>query len=163
MKEAKLLAVACLVLTLSSGKVWAAEPHDDKVPPVAAENSPPARSGIVGARAESRAKDTEKQATEAESQGKALIAKRLLALSQIWRRVAEAERQAAEVERKVRELESKSLTLQDQSRRAAALIEQTEARRARALGRLQQLGLSDASPQTKASPEVAEQPSEKSK
>lgn len=82
----------------------------------------------------------ERQA-EAARNGDTDRARRLEALASQWERVRKARIQAAKLETAATRLEKKNLELEAQAARAITLVEQTEARRARALARLRKLGL----------------------
>lgn len=94
-----------------------------------------------GQLAREQADEAESRAKQASSAKKTLVAARLTDLAQLWRRVAEEETKAAALEKAASELERETLELESKARRAASLLEQTEARRARAAARLSQLGL----------------------
>lgn len=79
---------------------------------------------------------------EAKGDGKPELVARLGALVDQWKRLALALADAARAEARASAVEQESLALEESASRAEALLEQTEARRARALGRMQELGLS---------------------
>lgn len=101
-----------------------------------------AETAEVGAPARPQAKVIERR-DEAQKAGKTGLVARFDALLTTLARVDRAERLAAELARKVEELQRKSVELERRAARAVTLIEQTEARRARALARLQELGLNE--------------------
>lgn len=78
---------------------------------------------------------------EAKRGGKTGLAQRLAALSTRWLAVVEALRTASKLEAEAADLEKERLRVREQTDRVITLLEQTEARRARALARLQELGL----------------------
>lgn len=78
---------------------------------------------------------------EAKRSGKTGLAQRLSALSTRWLAVMDALRAASRLEAEAAALEKERIRVQEQTDRVITLLEQTEARRARALARLQELGL----------------------
>lgn len=83
----------------------------------------------------------------AQADGKDDLATRLTALVEQWKRLALALADASNAEAEASAVEQESLTLEESASRAEALLEQTEARRARALGRMRELGLSPTVPE----------------
>jgi hypothetical protein len=78
---------------------------------------------------------------EAKRSGKTGLAQRLSALSTRWLAVMDALRAASKLEAEAAALEKERIQVREQTDRVITLLEQTEARRARALARLQELGL----------------------
>jgi hypothetical protein len=151
-KKSNVARLACIVsgLTLSGGALAETKgPPPSPATQSASTSSKPA-SSQVGARAEAEAKKAKRRSDEAAQAGKPLIAERLTSLAATWSKVAAHERRAAELEAEAKETEKKVLELRANAKKAVSLLDQTEARRSRALARLMELGLSDASPQTKA-------------
>ncbi len=107
----------------------------------------------MGEAATQSAAHADERSKQAEAARKPLVAERLKDLSRLWKRVAEEEKRAAEQEKLAAELEEKTLDLESKARRASSLLEQTEARRARALARLQQLGIEVPLEKSSAKPE----------
>jgi hypothetical protein len=91
---------------------------------------------------EQKAVDSAKRRqAEAERAGQTGLARRLAALSARWLAVIDALEAAAKLEAEAARLEDERIHVQEQTDRLISLVEQTEARRARALARLQALGL----------------------
>jgi len=110
----------------------AAEAETKTKPP--AEAPEPKREQERAARAAEREE-------EAKRSGNVALARRLSALASRWQAVVTALRTAADVEAKATALEQQRLDVREQTERLITLLEQTEARRARALARLQELGI----------------------
>ncbi len=100
----------------------------------------PIESELGAAADRARANALERQA-EAERAGNIAVARRLEALAAQWARVKEARIQATKREAAATQLEEENLELEARVARAVTLVEQTEARRARALARLRELDL----------------------
>ena len=85
------------------------------------------------------------RATQLEQQlkgeGEQLAADRYADAASRWKRVAAALEKATQIAKEAARLEQSTTQLQDQTRRARTLVEQTEARRARALGELRRMGI----------------------
>ena len=122
----------------------AAKEKLQSAPPSAESESAPSRvkaSRDAGGQAQSEADQASDRENKSRTGGHTLIADRLAALAKMWLRVAVAQRKAAALELQADALERETIELEAQARRGASLVEQTDARRARALGRLQELGL----------------------
>lgn len=152
MKKLKVLRLACIVsgLTLSGGALAETKGAPTAHPPSGATRSTKTAPTQVGARATAEADEAKKRSEAAKKAGKTEVAKRLASVAATWSKVAAHERRAAELEAEAKEIEKKVLALRAKSEQAVSLLDQTEARRSRALARLMQLGLNDASPQAKA-------------
>ncbi len=158
-----LVAVSLLAAVAAPQAAWGADekqtpPVDDEKsqptpPPAESESAPsPAKaSPDPGGQAKSEATEAGERESKSRAGGHSLIADRLAALAQMWLRVAVAQRKAAALELQADALERETLELEAQARRGASLVEQTEARRARALGRLQELGLAEELPEANSS------------
>jgi len=110
----------------------------------AAEPSAPAdkTSDVDPTAREQKAKDgAARRQAEAERAGEVGLARRLAALSARWTKVLDALATAAKLEAEAARLEDERIAVQEETDRLITLVEQTEARRARALAKLQALGL----------------------
>lgn len=103
--------------------------------------APPSRSPSQFAR--QKAKDLRTRAAKVKKAGQHLVAERLEGAAAIWDKVAAHQESAAKLEADAAQIERKTLEIKSQARRAHSLVEQTETRRARALARLRELGLSE--------------------
>src|SRR6478735_6616346 len=83
----------------------------------------------------------ERRQAEAERAGDVGLARRLAALSARWTKVLDALATAVKLEAEAARLEDERIAVQEETDRLTTLVEQTEARRARALAKLQALGL----------------------
>lgn len=109
-----------------------------------AASSPKSPNAGTETTAEARAAAAKARQKEAEVAGKRALAERLSALVAQWNRVADAQRRAIGWETQAATAEQKNHELEAQVGRTMTLVEQTEARRARALARLRELGLTEA-------------------
>src|SRR5690606_6974887 len=100
-------------------------------------------SADAGGQAKAEADQASVRESKSRAAGQSVIADRLAALAKLWLRAAVATRKAAELELQADTIERETLELEAQARRGASLVEQTEARRSRALGRLKELGLEE--------------------
>lgn len=114
----------------------AAEPAQAAPSPAGAQSQEPDSS-----REEEQAEAATRREEEAKRSGKANLAQRLSALSTRWRAVIQAVRTASKIEAEAAALEQERIEVREKTERTVTLLEQTEARRARALARLQELGL----------------------
>lgn len=78
---------------------------------------------------------------QAKDAGDQLAANRYADAAKRWTRAAAALEKAAQAAKEAASLERETTRLQEQTRNARTLVEQTEARRARALGELRRLGV----------------------
>lgn len=132
-------------LTLVAPSSWAADDtassaKSERTGGTAASKKP----SSVGRTARAKAKDARARASEADGSGQELVAKRLEKVATIWEKVARHQERAAKLEEEAAKIERETLDLKSKARRAHSLVEQTETRRARALARLRDLGLSEA-------------------
>jgi hypothetical protein len=93
------------------------------------------------AREEKALEAAKRRQAEAERTGQTGLSRRLSALSARWTKVLGALGTAARLEAEAAKLEDERIAVQEETNRLTTLVEQTEARRARALARLQALGL----------------------
>lgn len=105
-----------------------------------------------------KAKDLRARAAKAKKAGQGLVAERLEAAATIWDKVAAHQEKAAKLEADAAKIERKTLEIKSQARRAHSLVEQTETRRARAIARLRELGLSESPETPSAAPPPATPP-----
>lgn len=105
-----------------------------------------------------RAAQAEVQAQSALREGKELVSERLAAAAVLWRKVIDALSLAAKTEAQALSVERETAALEARVRRASVLVEQTEARRARASAQLKELGVA-ADPSAAASDSVTPDPS----
>lgn len=112
------------------------------------EGKPEPRRTPPGQSAREKAKHAQTRAREAKKAGKQLVAERLENAARIWEKVASHQEKAAKLEEDAANIERKTLDIKSQARRAHSLVEQTETRRARAVARLRELGLSVEPPPT---------------
>jgi hypothetical protein len=117
----------------------------------ASSKTAPAEADVL-----SKATDATRRAKAARQSDKPLVADRYENLHSIWLKVAEAMRKAVEFEKKAALLENQTSEIESKSRKAVIVLEQTEARRARAVARLEQLGLIPAPPQPSAATEATD-------
>lgn len=108
--------------------------------------------------AQKKAKDLRSRAAKAKKAGQGLVAERLEAAAALWDKVAAHQEKAAKLEGDAAKIERKTLELKSQARRAHSLVEQTETRRARAVARLRELGLSESPETPSAAPPPATPP-----
>ena len=123
-------------------------PVESKKPQVSSKKKTETKQRSPGREATRKAKSAQTRASGPSAPSNHLLLERLEVLEKLWLRVAEAQEKAAALEMEAATIEKNTLKLRQQAKRAESLVEQTEARRARALGRLKTLGLSDASPQS---------------
>jgi len=126
----------------------AAAPSPTAAPPAAA---PPAKESSSkasskpeqpkAAREQKALESAQQRKAEAERSGNEGLARRLAGLSARWVQVIEALGHASTLEAEASALEEERIRVQEQTDRLVTLLEQTEARRARALAQLQALGL----------------------
>lgn len=90
---------------------------------------------------EARLESAQSRQAQAEKDGKTALARRLSALVARLERVIDALEKAAALEKEVETLEAKRLEVETKTSRAITLVEQTDARRARTLAKLQALGI----------------------
>lgn len=138
-----------------------AVPDPDAVSDPAASEQQTAPSAVAGRpvseatrNAREQASRAQKRAESARTDGKRLVAARYAQAQKMWLQVAATLERAATLEKQAAQLESETTELEARSRRAATLVEQTEARRARAWARLKELGLA---PQEGAPPSAAQE------
>jgi hypothetical protein len=129
--------------------------------PVARAAEPEKKSDALQAEREQKELESAKRRqAEAERAGEVGLARRLAALSARWTKVLDALATAAKLEAEAARLEGERIAVQEETDRLTTLVEQTEARRARALAKLQALGLesAEASSPAPASPPQAVPP-----
>lgn len=114
---------------------------------IAATSDTAAIAKAATARATRGEAEADARRASAEADGKDHLAARLTALVEQWKRLALALVDASNAEAEASAVEQESLALEESASRAEALLEQTEARRARALGRMRELGLSPPVPE----------------
>lgn len=137
------------VARAEEGAAQGASPASSTQAAPAAESNAKANTA-VGApaptfeREEAAVADAKRREVVAERSGQTELARRLSALSARWQAVIEALRAAAQLEAEAGAIEDERIEVQEQTDRLVTLVEQTEARRARALARLQALGLEPA-------------------
>jgi len=124
-------------------KAQATAPTPTAAPPAAA---PPAKESASkpaqpAAREQKALESAQQRKAEAERSGNEGLARRLAGLSARWVQVIEALGHASTLEAEASALEEERIRVQEQTDRLVTLLEQTEARRARALAQLQALGL----------------------
>ena len=134
----------CAAISLSSPLL--ADEGEAQAETQTAEPSDPSDSTAAGAGAPSSVAETEVHRVEerrraAEEEGNPLAADRLRNAVERWKRVARVWLEVAQAAKAAAELEAQTTELVIQTRRARTLVEQTEARRARALGELRKLGV----------------------
>jgi hypothetical protein len=134
----------------------AAEPAVQAKPATPAETT----STVDQTEREQKALESAKRRqAEAERTGEVGLARRLAALSARWTKVLDALATAVKLEAEATRLEDERIAVQEETDRLVTLVEQTEARRARALAKLQALGLEPPAPEA-ASPAPAAPPTE---
>lgn len=101
----------------------------------------PAKTSTVGQHALEQSRAAKINADAANKRGDSLAAQRWNDVVERWKRVAVLLERAAEVARQATQIEEHTSELKTQARRARNLVEQTEIRRARALGELRRLGV----------------------
>jgi|GEM_PF-2420172 len=122
-----------------AGPAPSAKPSE---PAKAATTAPTASKAPASTEREQQALDAAKRRqAEAERAGDSGLARRLAALSTRILEVIDALEAAAKLEAEAAAIEDERIRVQEQTDRLISLVEQTEARRARALARLQALGL----------------------
>lgn len=123
--------------------------HAGATPPQT--SSPPPKKSAAGAPAswhavEKQAEHAKQRQAQAQKAGRKDLALRLQALEKQWREVLQTLKQTAQLEEQAVETEKKLLEVEAQTERAHLLVEQTEARRERALHRLRELKLEPKAP-----------------
>jgi hypothetical protein len=96
--------------------------------------------------AKKEAADAEQRRQKATNEGEHLVADRFADAVVRWNRVAELWLKAAKLAQQAALLEQETLKLETKARQARTLVEQTEARRARALGELRRLDVHPVAP-----------------
>lgn len=144
----KLVAMAPLALWLLSSAPAAAEPPSAVTPSpevkaAPASSGPKVETRQPGSTPPASSDIAAEKAIDAELRRKGQpapsIAKQLEFLALLWKQVQATLEQARSEEAKADGLEQEVIDLDDQAKRALLLMEQTEARRARALARLKEL------------------------
>lgn len=150
--------VSSLLLALSSPAL--AEEPARATPPAAPQDAPSVATPR-DAPASRELSQAQARKAQAESAGQTKLLARFDALISSWQGVVDALQKTAELEARADQLEQRILEIDAQARRAEHLVEQTEARKARAWARLQSLGLepTDAAPPP-TSPAPLTQPAE---
>jgi len=104
-------------------------------------------------------KASEARQKKAQADGDTASAQRWADVVQRYRRIAALAQQAASLAQQATAIEEQTAELNTQTRRARNLLEQTEVRRARALGELQRLGITPPAAPSGAAPAPNERPS----
>lgn len=138
-------ALLTSILTLVSEPSWA-EKKTSGAPAAKqreGKTEPKVRRTPPGEAATLKALDARARARKAKEAGEQRVAERLEKVALIWEKVADHQEKAAKLEEDAAQIERRILDIKSQARRAHSLVEQTETRRARALARLRELGMSD--------------------
>lgn len=127
-------SLSVVLLSLSTTTLLRAE-AGPTAPPKTAPEPPPEPPGPSS----ERAKAATERAQALPEKDRSRLGKPLLELAELWNRVSVELANARELEKAADEKEQALVELDARTERARLLIEQTEARRARALARLKEL------------------------